>query len=65
MSDITITVPEDQLTKLREKASRLGVTLADLVLISIEEMLSRPDEDYRQAADYVLPKNAELYRRLA
>lgn len=65
MSDITITVPEDQLTKLREKASRLGVTLVDLVLISIEEMLSRPDEDYRQAADYVLQKNAELYRRLA
>jgi hypothetical protein len=65
MSDITITVPDDQLAKLNEKAARLGITLADLVLLSIEEILSQPDEDFAQAADYVLRKNAELYRRLA
>ena len=63
MSDITITIPDDQLTKLKEKASRLGINLADLVLLSIEEILSRPDEDFRQVADDVLQKNAELYRQ--
>lgn len=65
MSDITVTVPEAQLTQLKEKAARLGLTVMDLVLLSIEEILAQPDEDFRQAADYVVHKNAELYRRLA
>lgn len=65
MSDITLTVSEAQLTQLQEKAARLGITLEDLLLLSIEEILSRPDEDFRKAAGYVLQKNAELYRRLA
>lgn len=65
MSDITVTVPEAQLTQLKEKAARLGLTVMDLVLLSIEEILAQPDEHFRQAADYVVHKNAELYRRLA
>jgi hypothetical protein len=31
----------------------------------VEQLLDHPDEQFRQAADYVLKKNAELYRRLA
>jgi hypothetical protein len=65
MSDITVTVPDTQLVQLKEKATRLGITVGDLVLLSIEEILSRPDEEFRQTAAYVLQKNAELYRRLA
>lgn len=65
MSSITITVPDDQLTKLEEKASRLGISLKDLVLLSIEDILARPDEEFRQAMDYVLQKNDELYQQLA
>ena len=65
MSDITVSVPDTQLIQLKEKAARLGITLRDLVLLSIEEILSRPDEEFRQAAEYVLQKNAELYHRLA
>ena len=65
MHDITVTVPDAQLTQLKEKAAHLGITLTDLVLLSIGEILARPDEDFRQAADDVLQKNAELYRRLA
>jgi hypothetical protein len=41
------------------------VTVEDLARVGIEELLSRPDEAFQQAADYVLRKNAELYRRLA
>ena len=65
MNDITITVSNDQLTKLEEKASRLGITLRDLLLLSIEEILARPDEDFRRATEHVLQKNDELYQRLA
>ena len=31
----------------------------------VEQLLDRPDEQFRQAATYVFHKNAELYRRLA
>ena len=31
----------------------------------VEELLARPEETCQRAIDYVLKKNAELYRRLA
>ena len=62
---ITITLPEDRLAKLREIAARLNVTPEDLARVSIEELLTRPDETFKEAAEYVLQKNSELYRRLA
>ena len=65
MNNITVTIPDTQFTQLKEKAARLGITLTDLILLSIEEILSQPDEDFRKTADYVLKKNDELYRRLA
>ena len=65
MSDITITVPDAQLAQLKEKAARLDISLMELVLLSIEEILSNPDEDFLKTADYVVHKNAKLYRWLA
>jgi len=65
MTSITITLPEDRLAKLREVAARLNVTPEDLARVSIEELLTQPDEAFNQAAEYVLQKNSELYRRLA
>ena len=51
--------------RLREVASRLGVSPEDLARMSVEELLARPDEKFEEAARHVLEKNAELYRRLA
>lgn len=65
MTTLTITVSEEHLLRLREKARRLGVTPEDLIRLGIEEILGLSDEDFRRAADHVLTKNAELYRRLA
>jgi len=65
MTSITITLSEDRVTKLREIAARLNVTAEDLARVSIEELLTRPDETFKQAAEYVLQKNSDLYRRLA
>jgi len=65
MTSITITLPEDRLAKLREIAARLNVTPEDLARVSIEELLTRPDETFKRTAEYVLQKNSELYRRLA
>jgi predicted transcriptional regulator len=65
MSSITVNLPDEHLSKLRELAARLGVSPEDLARMSIEELITQPEEDFERAADYVLKKNAELYRRLA
>jgi plasmid stability protein len=65
MSKITITLPEDLLVKLKVMAARLGVTPEELARVSLEELLSRPEDVLQRAITYVLTKNAELYRRLA
>lgn len=65
MTTITIALPDDHLVKLKEKASHLHIPPEELVRVSVEELLTRPDESFEAAVDYVLKKNAELYRRLA
>jgi antitoxin FitA len=64
-STLTIHLPEHQLNRLQEIAARFGVSAEDLARISIEEMLTQPDEKFERAADHVLKKNDDLYRRLA
>lgn len=65
MSSITIEMTEERLARLRETADRLGLSPEELVRVSVEELLGRPEEDFRRASEYVLRKNEELYRRLA
>jgi hypothetical protein len=65
VSTITVALPEERLPKLNEMARQLGVVPAELMRVSIGELLTRPEADFEQAVDYVLRKNAELYRRLA
>lgn len=65
MATITIAIPDDRLLELKEIADKLGIKPEDLVRVCIEELLTRPEETFQQTIDYVLKKNAELYRRLA
>jgi hypothetical protein len=50
MTTITIALPHDRLLQLKAIANKLGIA---------------PEETFRQAAEYFLKQNAELYRRLA
>jgi len=65
MATITISLPEDRATRLRDFADRLKVSTEELVRVSVDDLLSRPDDAFEQAVERVLRKNAELYRRLA
>ncbi len=65
MSSITVRVSDDRLAKLKEIAGRFSISPEDLVRVSIDELLARPDDTFEKAAEYVLNKNSELYRRLA
>jgi hypothetical protein len=63
MTTITIALSDERLAKLQEMANELGVTPEELVLVSLEELLSRPEDNFKQAVTYILKKNRELYRR--
>lgn len=65
MTTLTVTLPDTQLSELEEAAKKLGVSIEDLIRVSIDELLSKPDTEFENAVFYVLQKNAELYRRLA
>jgi antitoxin FitA len=65
MASITINIPDEQLQKLQQLARDSQVSPEDLLRVNIEEWLARPQDEFIQAADYVLKKNAELYRQLA
>lgn len=65
MTQITIPISEDRYARLREWADTAGVSPEEFLHRRIDQLLDRPDEKFQQAANYVLEKNAELYRRLA
>jgi antitoxin FitA len=65
MTTITIPISDDQLNQLKALAEKAGITPEELARAGLEEWLARPHDDFREAARYVLRKNAELYRRLA
>ncbi len=65
MTTLVITLSDDRLSKLKEIATYLGVSPEDLVRASVEELVTRPEDAFERIVEYVLDKNAELYRRLA
>jgi len=64
MTTLTIALDEQQLHHLQDAARVLGVEVEELVRMSIDEYCARR-QLVQQATEYVLAKNAELYRRLA
>jgi antitoxin FitA len=65
MASITVTISDEQLGKLQQLALENQVSPEDLLRANIEDWLAASNDDFTQAASYVLKKNAELYRRLA
>jgi len=65
MSTLTITLPDERMTRLEQVASRLGASPEEIVKASIEELLKQAEPDIHHAISYVLKKNHELYQRLA
>ncbi len=62
---LTIELSTAQVERLRQVAGRLGLAPEELARAAIADLLATPDEEFKRAADRVLQKNEELYRRLA
>jgi hypothetical protein len=65
VSSVTVNLPDAEYGKLRELSEQMGTTPEELVRISIDELLTAPDEKFGRATEYLLEKNSVLYKRLA
>jgi len=62
---ISIDLSDRQFQKLQELANVHGIAIEVLLQASVEDWLNSQKSEFVDAANYVLTKNAELYRRLA
>ena len=65
MTRITVQLDDTKADLLREKAKRFGLSPNQFVSASIEDLLAQPEPEFDIAAQKVLSKNKELYKRLA
>ena len=65
MTTITIPISDERQTRLLDLAAQAGVPPEEFLRLRVERWLEQPDDAFDKAADQVLQKNAELYRRLA
>lgn len=65
MVSITIDLSDSQFQKLRDLATVHGVAPEVLLKVSVEDWLNSQQDEFADAANRVLTKNVELYKRLA
>jgi predicted transcriptional regulator len=65
MSTVTIQLPDDHMKQLEKLAQDAKVPAEELLRARVEQWLNEPSQEFLKAAQYVLKKNEELYRRLA
>jgi predicted transcriptional regulator len=63
--NISIELSDENSKRLAELARRLNVDVRDLAHAAIDDLISKPSDEFDRAANRVLRKNAELYRRLS
>jgi len=62
---LAIELSATQAEHLRREAQRLGIAPEELARAALTDLLATRDDDFRTAAERVLRKNEDLYRRLA
>jgi hypothetical protein len=60
---LVIELNDDQAAKVQKESERLGISAEELVKAGLNDWMNRSQDDFQNAADYVLSKNAELYNR--
>ncbi len=65
MASITIDLSDSQFQKLQDLARVYGIAIEVLLKASLDDWLNLQKDDFDNAVNSVLIKNAELYQRLA
>jgi predicted DNA-binding protein len=65
MATLTISLSDEEMRRLEVLGKREGLTVEQIVRLSVCDFIGQPDDAFHAAAKRVLEKNAELYRRLS
>ena len=65
MVTLTISLSDEEMRRLEALSEREGLTIEQMVRVSIHDFFRQPDDAFHAAAKRVMEKNAELYRRLS
>jgi 16S rRNA U516 pseudouridylate synthase RsuA-like enzyme len=65
MVTVTVTLSEERFQKLQDLAKQFNIPVEQLLRVSFEELVARPQEDFQKVLEYVLGTYKELYKRLA
>jgi predicted transcriptional regulator len=65
MVSFTIALTDERAEQLKTLAERFQVSPEELLRVSLDELLAKPETDLEEAVGYLLTKNAALYQRLA
>jgi hypothetical protein len=65
LKTITIPISEERLEQLTNLAQKAGVAPEELLVRQVESLLNSEDYQFLNAANHILQKNKELYKRLA
>jgi len=60
-----VTLSEDRFQKLQDLAKQFNIPIEQLLRVSFEELVARPQDDFQKALAYVLETYKDLYKRLA
>jgi antitoxin FitA len=62
---LRIELPEEQERALREMAAERGIPVEEFARLKLVDVASGHGKNFRAAADYVMRKNLELFKRLS
>ena len=65
MTTVSIPLSDEKRERLEHLAELAGLSPEEFLRRHVEQFLELPDSQFIDAAEYVLKKNAELYRRLS
>jgi hypothetical protein len=65
MVTLTISLSDEEMRRLEVLGKGEGLTVEQMVRLSVRDFISQPDESFLMAAKRVISKNSDLYRRLS
>jgi predicted DNA-binding protein len=65
MATLTISLSDEEMRRLEVLGKREGLTVKQIVRLSVCDFIGQPDDAFRAAAKRVMEKNAEFYRRFS
>jgi len=65
INSLTIQIPDEKLQQLQQLAKEKGITTEEIIETKINEWLTHNSQELSEGSNYVVNKNAQLYKHLA